>query len=219
MKLKVNELFYSVQGETTTAGFLSFFIRLTGCNLDCAYCDTRYAREEGRDMPIELILEAVRRSGPFHHITVTGGEPLCQEGTPELLSRLVSLRNSVQIETNGSIGLERVPRGVRKIVDVKTPSSGHAGCFLMSNLRLLQPGDELKFVVSDRDDFVFARDFIRKHLAGTDAVINLSPAYGKIDPAELAGLILAEGLKVRLNLQLHKIIWGSEEESKVIINI
>ena len=219
MKLKVNELFYSVQGETSTAGFLSFFIRLTGCNLDCAYCDTRYAREQGREMPIELIIEAIQRSGPFHHITVTGGEPLCQEGTPELLSRLVSLGNRVQIETNGSIGLERVPRGVRKIVDVKTPSSGHAGSFLMSNLPLIQPGDELKFVISNRDDYVFARDFMRQHLNGTDAIINLSPAYGEMDPAQLAGLILAEGLNVRLNLQLHKIIWGSEEESKVIINI
>ncbi|HSV96038.1 MAG TPA: radical SAM protein [Spirochaetota bacterium] len=213
MDLLVSELFYSIQGESTRAGFPSVFIRLAGCNLDCAWCDTACARSDGRRMSIERIVKEVTKYPAPDHITITGGEPLCQENAPELMGRLAR-SYAVQLETNGSIDLGVVPPEIRKIVDVKTPSSGEAGSFLMENLRRVGARDEIKFVIADRKDYTFARKFAKKHLANSAAVVNFSPVRGTIPPAELAGLILADGLRVRLNLQLHAIVWPDGEPKK-----
>lgn len=210
MDLLVSELFYSIQGETTRAGFPSFFIRLAGCNLNCAWCDTAYARTGGRRMSVEGLIEIVTKHPRAHHITVTGGEPLCQDGAVELMRRLL-VSHDIQLETNGSLGLGAVPKGVRKIVDVKTPFSGEAGSFRMENLSLLDERDEIKFVIADRKDYAFARAFVEKHLAKAPPVVNFSPVRGAMPPAELAGLILADGLAVRLNIQLHTVLWPAGE--------
>ncbi len=213
MDLLVNELFYSIQGESTRAGFPSFFIRLAGCNLNCAWCDTAHARSGGRRMSIDRIVREAAKYPALDHITITGGEPLCQEGAPELIKRLAR-SHAVQIETNGSIDLGVVPPEVRKIVDVKTPSSGEGGSFLMENLRLVGARDEIKFVIADRKDYTFARAFVKKHLAKSAAVVNFSPVRGAMPPSELAGLILSDGLRVRLNLQLHAVVWPAGEPKK-----
>jgi len=213
MDLLVSELFYSIQGETTRSGFPSFFIRLAGCNLNCAWCDTFYARTGGRRMAMERILDAVTKHPHADHITITGGEPLCQEGTIGLMRRLCASRR-IRLETNGSRDLSEVPVEVVKIVDVKTPSSGEEGSFLMENLAFLTERDELKFVIADRADYDFARTFVKKHLAKPGPVINLSPVRGVMDPAELARLILADGHGLRLNMQLHTVLWPEGEPKK-----
>ncbi len=211
--LRVTELFRSIQGETARAGYISLFIRLSGCNLNCRWCDTAYARSEGTETPIDDILEAVRASKPFHHITVTGGEPLCQPGALTLLARLADAGYAVQLETNGSLPVREASAAVRRILDVKTPSSGEEGSFLMENLSYLRPGDEIKFVISDQDDYNYSSNFLAKYLSGLqpDIVVNFSPAAGSLPPEALAGMILADGLPVRLNLQLHTIIWPGGE--------
>ncbi len=207
MDLTVCEIFYSIQGETTLAGFPSLFIRLGGCNLNCRWCDTPRARQPntGTIMPLEAVLAEMKQYPRTHHVTVTGGEPLTQEGTPALLEKLFALRHTVQLETNGSLSLEAVSRGVRKIVDVKTPSSGEAGSFLASNLSHLTTTDELKFVVSNQKDFDFTREFMSEN-RDIPCVVNLTPGSGEMEPAELARLILGHGLLARLNLQLHRVI-------------
>jgi 7-carboxy-7-deazaguanine synthase len=151
-----------------------------------------------------------------HHVTVTGGEPLFQEGCAELLERLIAQGRNVQVETNGSLSLDMVPAGARIITDVKTPSSGEEGSFLMENLGRLAPGDEVKFVIADENDYRYAADFIGRHLGGSAAAVNLSPAHGGVPPELLAGWILRDGIAGRINLQLHKIIWG-EREGKILL--
>lgn len=218
MILLVNEIFRSIQGETTTAGFPSLFIRLTGCNLNCTYCDTNYARTSGLEMTIDEILAKADFNG-INHITITGGEPLIQDNSIDLMQKLLDLNYSVQLETNGTISLRNVPGGIRKIVDIKTPSSGEAESFLMENLLYLDGSDEIKFVLSDKKDYLFAKEFILKNLNHTEAVINLSPVHDLFPADELAGLIILDRLPVRLNLQIHKILWpdgepGSRKEQK-----
>lgn len=198
-------MFYSLEGETTTAGFTSFFIRLAECNLDCFYCDTEQARVYSNNIQIGEIIAEVKRNEPFHHITVTGGEPLLQKNSIILLQELIDCGYMVQVETNGSISLENVPEGVRIIVDVKTPSSGEAGSFIMDNIKFLKKEDEVKFVISSMEDYEFSKEFMKNHLYSTPAVINFSPVYGIMEPSELVKLILHDRLNVRLNLQLHKI--------------
>ncbi len=211
MNLNVNELFYSIQGETTRAGLPSFFIRLAGCNLDCSYCDTRYARTERTSMPVRDIVRAATHYESAHHITITGGEPLLQPDTIVLMEMLLERNIPLQVETNGSISLHGVPAKVRKIVDVKTPSSGEEGSFLMGNLNHISADDEIKFVISDRSDYDYCRAFVKKYLEKKECIINFSPVYGKMQIASLAEAILADRLPVRLNLQLHKIIWPGGE--------
>lgn len=214
MTITVNEIFRSIQGETGTAGFPSVFVRLTGCNLDCAYCDTRYARENGTPMEIEAVLAEIEHRVPFDHVTLTGGEPLLQPGAVPLVKEILARGWNCQIETNGSILLKDLPEQARKIVDVKTPSSGEPDSFEMRNLKYLTDRDEIKFVISDVADYEFSKDFIAKYLAKRGAVINFSPAADTMPFRELAERILADGLPVRLNLQLHRIIWGPDERGR-----
>ncbi len=205
--LQVCETFVSIQGESTRAGLPCFFIRLAGCNLRCAWCDTEYARAGGAPRTVADLADEFRRSG-LALAEVTGGEPLLQPGTPELLAQLRAL-GTVLVETNGSRDLALIPAGVIAILDLKCPSSGASGAMDWANLERLRPDDEVKFVLADRRDYDWARKVIREHgLAGRCHAILLSPVFGSLPPADLAAWILRDRLPVRLGLQLHKIIWG-----------
>jgi 7-carboxy-7-deazaguanine synthase len=166
-------------------------------------------------MPVRTIVDRVL-SLKVHHVTVTGGEPLCQEGCVPLMDELVAQGVPVQLETNGSLPLDRVPAGARIISDVKTPSSGEEQSFLLENLRCLGRDSEVKFVIADEKDYIFANNFMERYLHDSVAVVNLSPAHGAMPPARLAAMMLRDGLKARMNLQLHKIIWG-ESEKKIVL--
>ena len=208
MALEVNEIFHSIQGESSWSGRPCVFIRLTGCNLRCAYCDTSYAYEQGRFMEIPEIMERVRRLR-CDLVEVTGGEPLIQADTPLLIGGLLDAGHTVLLETNGSIDIGVVdPRCIR-IMDIKCPSSGMAGQNDLRNLKKLGAQDELKFVIASREDYEFARDLLST-LPAARSKINFSPVFGSLDPRSLAEWILEDHLPVRLNLQLHKIIWGPE---------
>ncbi len=205
MKLKVYEIFYSIQGETTTAGLTSLFIRLAGCNLNCSWCDTVKAKEGGTEMSVDDIIDEVNRNRPFNHVTLTGGEPLLQEGALYLLQRLSEEGYTTQVETNGSVLFETIPDNTRIIADVKTPSSGEVNSFNMENLKYLRKNDEIKFIISMMEDYEFAKSFINDNLKNVESVINFSPASSLMEPWVLARMILKDKLQVRLNIQLHKI--------------
>jgi 7-carboxy-7-deazaguanine synthase len=213
MSLIVNEIFYSLQGETCSAGLPSVFVRLAGCNLDCSWCDTTYARE-GSAMEIDEIMARIEAYPAADHVTVTGGEPLAQANTVNLLRRIVDRGWKCQIETNGSILLKDVPEKVRKIADVKTPSSGESDSFEMRNLKYLTDRDELKFAIATDEDYDFSRDFLAKYPPRKGVIVNFSPVSGTLSGQELADRIIRDGLPVRLNLQLHKIIWGADARGK-----
>ncbi len=211
MALEVNEIFHSIQGESSWSGRPCIFIRLTGCNLRCAYCDTGYAYEQGRIMEIPEIVERVRRLR-CDLVEVTGGEPLIQAETPSLIGGLLDAGHTVLLETNGSIDIGVVdPRCIR-IMDIKCPSSGMAGQNDLRNLQKLGVQDELKFVIGSREDYEFARDLLST-LPAARCKINFSPVFGSLALRSLAEWILEDHLPVRLNLQLHKIIWGPETRS------
>lgn len=213
MTLIINEIFYSLQGETTRAGFPSVFVRLAGCNLNCAYCDTAYART-GAAMEIDTIIQTIEKYPGADHVTVTGGEPLIQSNTIALLKEIITRGWSVQLETNGSILIKDVPHVARKIVDIKTPSSGEVDSFEMRNLKYMSENDEIKFVISSMDDYDFSADFVGKYLLKKEVAINFSPVYQAISIQDLADRIISDNLPVRLNLQLHKIIWGPDQREK-----
>lgn len=207
--MRLNELFLSLQGEGPFQGRPTLFARFTGCDLRCVWCDTAHAFHEGRGLsPDELLLEL--RAFPCRRICLTGGEPLLQPDLPNLMSRLLTEGWSVSLETGGHRSLARVPAGVTKVVDVKCPGSGEGGSFLDENLALLQPGDELKFVVADWADVDFAFEFLRRQPPPPGVISRISPAWGRLDLPELARRILGSGLDVALALQLHKQIWGAE---------
>jgi 7-carboxy-7-deazaguanine synthase len=214
--LNVCEIFKSIQGETVRAGFPSVFVRLAGCNLRCRYCDTKYAWERGTDMTVDEIVSSVTNLGHFHHITVTGGEPLLQHGTRLLINSFAERGHEVQIETNGSIGVEGLHPACRIILDVKTPSSGEEKSFLPDNLGMLKAGDEIKFVISDEDDYTYCRFFLEKYARSMkpDTTINFSPVLARMPAADLAEMILRDGLAVRLNVQLHAIVWPDGEKRR-----
>jgi 7-carboxy-7-deazaguanine synthase len=214
MTLTVNEIFYSIQGETITAGLPSVFVRLTGCNLDCSYCDTRYARDNGAAMEMGSIIRKIEEFPSADHVTVTGGEPLAQPNAVILLKQIIDRGWKCQIETNGSILLKDVPEKVRKIVDVKTPSSGESDSFDIRNLKYLTDRDEIKFIITDEGDYEFSKDFMSRHHVKKGTVVNLSPAFNTMSYSDLADRIIRDGLPVRLNLQLHKIIWGPDAKGK-----
>jgi 7-carboxy-7-deazaguanine synthase len=212
VSLKVNEIFFSIQGESSHAGRPCVFIRLTGCNLRCTYCDTRYAYEEGSWREIGDIEREIR---PFRCrvVEVTGGEPLLQEQTPELIRRLLDSGYTVLLETNGSRDISVVDDRCSRIVDMKCPSSGQSDKNRLENLDSITPNDEVKFVIGDRGDFDYAMAVISARLSQRRDLKPplLSPAYGRMNLENLARWILEDHLDVRLQIQLHKWIWGAEK--------
>lgn len=222
--MQITEIFHSIQGESSFAGLPCVFVRLTGCNLRCDWCDSEYTFTGGRRMTLDEVMAEVERFEPVKLVEITGGEPMLQEReVVPLMQRLLSAGYRVLLETSGERPLEGVPNEVVKIVDVKCPNSGEAGTFRMSNLATLRPHDEIKFVLADRSDYEFARGFVYEHeLPGRVAGVIFSPAFRKdargerdtshclLDPRELAEWILEDGLPVRLGLQIHKFIWQPE---------
>ncbi|HEV3142113.1 MAG TPA: radical SAM protein [Vicinamibacterales bacterium] len=205
--LTVNEIFYSIQGESTRAGEPCVFVRLTACDLRCSWCDTPYAFHEGRKMTIDEVAAEVDRHGcPL--VEITGGEPLLQEDVYPLMDRLLADGRRVMLETGGHRPIDRVPAGVAKIVDIKCPGSGEAGRNHWPNLDALAQTDEVKFVINDRADYEFAKNVIAERALATKArAILMSPVHGVLDPRTLSEWILADRLPARLQLQLHKYIW------------
>ena len=204
--IKINEIYLSVQGESTHTGLPCIFIRLTGCNLRCSWCDTAYAFHEGKNMSIDEILQKVENFG-IHLVEITGGEPLMQDNVYTLMRRLIEKGYKVMLETGGSISLERVPKDVIKIMDLKCPGSGEQEKNNLDNLKLLAPHDEVKFVILDRKDYEWSRDIIKKFKINETAHILLSPVFDKLELKEMVKWILEDRLPVRLQTQLHKIIW------------
>ena len=206
----INEIFYSVQGESTYAGRPCVFVRLMACDLRCAWCDTPYAFHEGAKRPLEDVLAAVDHFDcPL--VEVTGGEPLLQEAVYPLMQGLLDRGKTVLLETGGHRSTARVPAPVVTILDVKCPGSGEAAHMDWTNLDRLRPHDEVKFVIADRTDYEYARDVIGHHgLARRAAAIHLSPVHGVLDPKTLSGWVLADHLSVRVQLQLHKFIWSPD---------
>ena len=204
--IKINEIYLSVQGESTHTGLPSIFIRLTGCNLRCSWCDTAYAFHEGKNMSIDEILQKVENFG-IHLVEDTGGEPLMQDNVYTLMSRLIKKGYKVMLETGGSISLERVPKEVIKIMDLKCPGSGEQEKNNLDNLKLLVPHDEVKFVILDKKDYEWSRDIIKRYKINETAHILISPVFDKLELKEIVKWILKDRLPVRLQTQLHKIIW------------
>ena len=208
--LTVNEIFHSIQGESTHSGRRCVFVRLTACDLRCSWCDTPYAFTEGRKMSLDDIVSKVK-SFDCPVVEITGGEPLLQKDVYPLMQRLLDDGLTVMLETGGHISIEQVPDRVIKVVDVKCPGSGESHRNEWSNLERLQPTDEVKFVIQDRVDYEFAREVLNSHrLAGRVAAILFSPVHGVLDPKQLAEWILADRLDVRLQLQAHKYIWDPQ---------
>ena len=212
MSLTVNEIFYSLQGESSYAGRPCVFIRLTGCNLRCSYCDTRYAYEEGTEMELDLIMDQVS-SYRCPLVEITGGEPLIQAETPALIRRLLERNFKVLLETNGSQNIQRVDDRCIKIVDMKCPSSGMEVRNDLENLKKLGSGDELKFVIGNRIDFGYAKGVLNEYRKFFSAMnpVHFSPVFGELEPRLLAQWILEEHLEVRLQLPLHKILWDPNQ--------
>jgi 7-carboxy-7-deazaguanine synthase len=203
--LTVNEIFHSIQGESTHVGRPCVFIRLTGCDLRCSWCDTPYAFHEGTRMSVDEVLERVRAYG-CDVVEVTGGEPLLQKEVYPLMQRLLDAGHTVMVETGGHRDAREVPAGVHRIIDVKCPGSGEAEKNCWANLDDLRPTDEVKFVIKDRQDYEYARDVVRsRSLPGRCAAVLFSPVHGVMNSRELAEWILADRLPVRL--QAHKFIW------------
>ncbi len=211
MTLIVNEIFCSIQGESTYSGLPCTFVRLTGCNLRCSYCDTQYAYEEGVKTNITQILSRVAAYNcPL--VEITGGEPLFQSETPLLISKLLENGYRVMMETNGSFDISRVDERCIKIVDIKCPSSNESEKNDLKNLKRLHPKDQIKFVVGNREDYMYAKNITKLHCPEFlgDHIL-FSPASGIMSPADLAAWILEDNLNIRLHLQLHKTIWPNKK--------
>lgn len=205
--LRISEIFYSLQGESTTIGLPTVFIRLTGCPLRCQYCDTDYAFSGGELQSIADILTQVANYHP-RFITVTGGEPLAQPACLELLEQLADKGYQVSLETSGALDVSRVDPRIMKVMDLKTPASKEEPRNLYSNLQYLNAQDQLKFVICDAGDYAWAKDKITQMSLDKQCEILFSPTMGQQDPTELAEWILRDQLNVRFQLQLHKILWG-----------
>jgi 7-carboxy-7-deazaguanine synthase len=210
LHLKVCEIFASIQGESSYAGLPCVFIRLTGCPLRCRYCDTPYAFTEGQWMSLHQILSRVQEFG-IHLVEVTGGEPLAQADTPSLCRALIDAGYRVLVETSGALDVSPLPPEVTVIMDVKTPGSGESHRNYWDNLRLLRPRDEVKFVITSRQDFEWSLEVVRRHRLVERCVVLFSPAWGYQDPAELASWVRDCHLPIRFQLPLHKVLWPGVE--------
>jgi 7-carboxy-7-deazaguanine synthase len=206
MSFIVSEIYSSVQGESSFSGLPCTFVRLTGCNLNCRYCDSTHAKKEGADMSLSEILGRVSAFG-IELAEITGGEPLFQPETPRLASALRDTGHLVLVETNGSLDISVLPEGVIRIMDIKCPSSGETDKVLWENIWKLKPGDEVKFVIADRHDYEWARGIIMERFAHTKTKILLSTVYGELPPRSLVRWMLEDKLKARFQLQIHKYIW------------
>lgn len=206
-RLRINEIFHSLQGEADAVGYPTVFVRLTGCPLRCQYCDTEYAFHEGHWLDLDAILDKVR-SFNTPHVCVTGGEPLAQPNCRTLLARLCEDGFMVSLETSGAMDISGLDARVARVVDVKTPGSREAQRNRIDNFGLLTQHDQLKFVICSREDFDWSKAFIQEHALAGRCQILFSPSYKQIAPALLADWILADRLPVRFQLQLHKVLWG-----------
>jgi 7-carboxy-7-deazaguanine synthase len=207
--LRITEIFASLQGETSYQGLPFSFVRLTGCNLRCRYCDTAYAYEGGETLSVDEAVSRVRSLG-IPRVTVTGGEPMLQAEAVDLVSALLDRDHVVLVETNGTLPLSGLdPRAV-KIMDVKCPGSGEEGRMLWENFSCLSPRDEVKFVIASRDDYRYAAEVLVRYGGGKRFTALFSPAFGLIRPEEIAGWIVRDRLDVRFQIQLHKAVWGPD---------
>ncbi len=206
-RLRITEVFHSIQGEARDVGRPTVFIRLTGCPLRCTYCDTTYSFFGGQWRNIDSLVDEAASHGA-RHVCVTGGEPLAQKRCLILLTRLADAGFRVSLETSGALDIGAVDPRVSRVLDLKTPASGECGRNLIENLSLLTPHDQVKFVVCDRADYEWARNVIHEHALGDRCEVLLSPAHGQIEPRALADWMLADRLDARLQVQLHKILWG-----------
>ncbi|MDQ3797083.1 MAG: 7-carboxy-7-deazaguanine synthase QueE [Pseudomonadota bacterium] len=206
-RLRVREIFYSLQGETRTVGLPTAFVRLTGCPLRCRYCDTAYAFHSGRLMRIEEVLAEVANLGA-NYVTVTGGEPLAQKHCLRLLSRLCDMGYEVSLETSGALDIAAVDHRVVKVMDLKAPGSGELHKNLYSNIEHLQRKDQVKFVICSREDYGWARNMLKEYGLSARCEVLFSPSHGELEAGLLADWILADHLAVRLQIQLHKYLWG-----------
>jgi len=206
-RLRVNEIFHSLQGETRSSGFPTVFVRLTGCPLRCGYCDTDYAFHEGRWMALPEILAQVASHVP-RHVTVTGGEPLAQRPCGTLLTQLCDAGYDVSLETSGALDIGCVDARVRIVMDIKTPGSGEDTKNDAANLQHLKPADEIKFVICDRADYEWSRERLHHERLAERCEVLFSPVWGRLEARELAEWILADRLPVRMQVQLHKLLWG-----------
>lgn len=208
-RLRISEIFFSLQGESTAVGLPTVFVRLTGCPLRCRYCDTEYAFRGGETMEINSIVAQV---AAYHarHVTVTGGEPLAQPGCITLLTRLCDAGYQVSLETSGALDVSQVDTRVMKVLDLKTPGSGELDRNLYQNLDHLAPRDQVKFVICDRTDYLWARETMDRYRLAERCEILFSPSFGQQDATQLAEWILEDRLPVRFQLQLHKLLWGEQ---------
>lgn len=207
--LKINEIFFSIQGESTRMGLPCVFVRLTECNLRCTYCDTEYAFYDGVERTIENIIEEVQ-SYRCNLVEITGGEPLLQDEVHDLMTRLCDMGFEVMLETSGNMPVDKVDKRVRKIIDMKTPSSAMLKHNDYRNLQLAAPTDEIKFVIGSRLDYEWAKKVIAEFALLGKCTILMSVVFGELQPQELAEWILADKLPVRFQLQMHKFIWSPE---------
>ena len=207
-QLRISEIFYSLQGETSRIGLPTVFIRLSGCPLRCVYCDTAYAFSGGQDYSTADILRRVAEYVP-HYVTVTGGEPLAQGNCRHLLGALCDAGYEVSLETSGALDISEVDARVMRVVDIKTPASGEAGKNCWGNLSLLTQHDEIKFVLCDENDYQWAKQIMRQHHLHEKCTVLFSPAHGTLNAAHLAEWILRDRLPVRMLLQLHKLLWNN----------
>ena len=208
-RLRITEIFLSLQGEARDAGWPTVFVRLTGCPLRCQYCDTAYAFQGGEWWSIDDILAEVARQG-VRHVCVTGGEPLSQKRCIALLQRLCDAGYEVSLETSGAIDIGEVDPRVSRVVDIKTPGSLEVHRNLWSNLPLLTPHDQVKFVICSREDYDWSKAIVEEHRLADACEVLFSPSYAQVSPRELADWIVADRLPVRFQMQLHKILWNDE---------
>jgi 7-carboxy-7-deazaguanine synthase len=206
-RLRINEIFHSLQGEADSVGFRTVFVRLTGCPLRCQYCDTEYAFHAGDWHDVDSIVESVRKFDAAH-VCVTGGEPLAQPNCLVLLERLCDAGFKVSLETSGAMSIARVDPRVARVVDVKTPGSGESARNMVENFPLLTPHDQVKFVICSRQDYDWSKAYLHEHSLSERCQVLFSPSYAEVPAAALADWILADRLPVRFQLQLHKVLWG-----------